>query len=104
MRIELQLVEFERGSYQTVPVAANPSGEVLINQLMGNQFAQSITPVNPVARHLVGLTSRPLSGDQLGHNGTSQGILRREIVVEDDQMTTLPVTFDPPVQFEIPVS
>lgn len=103
MRTELQLVEFERGEYLRVPVAPVDRGAILINQLMGNQFANR-TATKAESLHRSAYTFRnAIRGIYPCQNASIGGTLRRKIVVLEEQSNPVAVVFAPPTEFEVPI-
>ncbi|WCJ58357.1 hypothetical protein NXS98_11555 [Fontisphaera persica] len=103
MRIELQLVEFERGTCAIIPVAAAPTKPALVNQLNISRFAISQT-----TGMLESSRKRPYSRcltveAPVCQNDTRKPRQREQTVTKSDRAQTVPIAFGEPVAYTVPL-
>ncbi len=103
MRIELQLVEFERGACAIIPVAATAGRPGLINQLVISRFAISQPPATCGNDELGGELTEEEAPALMCHNDTRPPQRVGENLPPHSNIHPLPVFFADPVAFEVPV-
>jgi hypothetical protein len=103
MRIELQLVEFERGTCAIIPVAAAPNKPALVNQLVISRFAISQT-TGMLESSRKRPHSRCLTAEApVCQNDTHQPRQTEQTVTKLDRVQSIPIAFGEPVAYNVPL-
>ncbi|MCX8156691.1 MAG: hypothetical protein N3J91_09635 [Verrucomicrobiae bacterium] len=103
MRIELQLVEFERGTCAIIPVAAAPARLGLVNPLAISRFAISQAASGLENEDWGELTVEAENSPALCQNDTRLAQESRENSALPPVVHGVPVVFGEPVAYEVPI-
>jgi hypothetical protein len=103
MRIELQLVEFERGACAVIPVAAAAARPALINHLVISRFAHLGSTGTRGSIGICQYTRQQTAQEPLCHNDTTPLPQDGQNAPAAVSRFPIPITFAAPVAFTVPV-